>query len=182
MSGAVRLRDDFTAVDLRQLAKSRNDPGQIRRLLALAAVYDGMKRSDAAKIGGMDRQTLRDWVHRFNEEGPDGLINRKGPERARRLSEEQMHELAELVETGPDPDTHGVVRWRRVDLQRVIEDRFGVAYNERTISKLLVAMGFSHMSARPVHPAQNTRVVDAFKKTSTTRCTLTQNICHEVNE
>ena len=100
MSGAVRLRDDFTAVDLRQLAKSRNDPGQIRRLLALAAVYDGMKRSDAAKIGGMDRQTLRDWVHRFNEEGPDGLINRKGPERARRLSEEQMHELAELVETG----------------------------------------------------------------------------------
>ena len=169
MSGAVRLRDDFTAVDLRQLAKSRIDPGQIRRLLALAAVYDGMKRSDAAKIGGMDRQTLRDWVHRFNEEGPDGLINRKGPERARRLTEEQMHELAELVETGPDPDTHGVVRWRRVDLQRVIEDRYGVAYNERTISKLLVAMGFSHMSARPIHPAQSAKVMDAFKKTSPTR-------------
>jgi transposase len=170
MSGAVRLRDDFTAVDLRRLAKSRIDPRQIRRLLALAGVYDGMKRSDAAKIGGMDRQTLRDWVHRFNEDGPDGLINRKGPERARRLTEEQMHELAELVETGPDPDTHGVVRWRRVDLQQVIENRFGVAYNERTISKLLVAMGFSHMSARPLHPAQNTRMVDAFKKTSPTRC------------
>ena len=153
MSGAVRLRDDFTAVDLRRLVKSCIDPGQIRRLVALAGVYDGMKRSDAAKIGGMDRQTLRDWVHRFNEDGPDGLINRKGPERARRLSEEQMHELAELVETGPDPDTDGVVRWRRVDLQQVIEDRFGVAYNERTISKLLVAMGFSHMSARPLHPA-----------------------------
>jgi transposase len=170
MSGAVRLRDDFTAVDLRRLAKSRIDPRQVRRLLALAGVYDGMKRSDAAKIGGMDRQTLRDWVHRFNEDGPDGLINRKGPERARRLTEEQMHELAELVETGPDPDTHGVVRWRPVDLQQVIENRFGVAYNERTISKLLVAMGFSHMSARPLHPAQNTRMVDAFKKTSTTRC------------
>jgi len=170
MSGAVRLRDDFTAVDLRRLVKSCIDPGQIRRLVALAGVYDGMKRSDAAKIGGMDRQTLRDWVHRFNEDGPDGLINRKGPERARRLSEEQMHELAELVETGPDPDTDGVVRWRRVDLQQVIEDRFGVAYNERTISKLLVAMGFSHMSARPLHPAQNTGVLDAFKKTSTTCC------------
>lgn len=122
MSGAVRLRDDFTAVDLRRLVKSYIDPGQIRRLVALAGVYDGMKRSDAAKIGGMDRQTLRDWVDRFNEDGPDGLINRKGPERARRLSEEQMHELAELVETGPDPDTDGVVRWRRVDLQQVIED------------------------------------------------------------
>lgn len=170
MSGAVRLRDDFTAVDLRRLAKLRIDPRQIRRLLALAGVYDDMKRPDAAKIGGMDRQTLRDWVHRFNEDGPDGLINRKGPERARRLTEEQMHELAELVETGPDPDTHGVVRWRRVDLQQVIENRYGVAYNERTISKLLVAMGFSHMSARPLHPAQNTRMVDAFKKTSPTRC------------
>lgn len=169
MSGAVRLRDDFTAVDLRRLAKSHIDPRQIRRLLALAVVYDGMKRSDAAKIGGMDRQTLRDWVHRFNEEGPDGLINRKGPERARRLTEEQMHELADLVETGPDPDTDGVVRWRRVDLQRVIEDRFGVAYNERTISKLLVAMGFSHISARPLHPAQSAKVIKAFKKTSIIR-------------
>jgi transposase len=182
MSGAVRLRDDFTAVDLRRLAKSRIDPRQIRRLLALAGVYDGMKRSDAVKIGGMDRQTLRDWVHRFNEDGPDGLINRKGSERARRLTEEQMHEFAQLVETGPDPDTDGVVRWRRVDLQQVIENRFGVAYNERTISKLLVAMGFSHMSARPLHPAQNTRMVDAFKKTLTTRCKHTKAICHEVNE
>jgi transposase len=169
MSGAVRLRDDFTAVGLRRLAKSCTDPRQIRRLLALAGVYDGMRRAVAAKIGGMDRQTLRDWVHRFNAEGPVGLIDSKGSGPQRRLNEAQMQELADLVETGPDPDTDGVVRWRRVDLQRVIEDRYGVAYNERTISKLLVAMGFSHMSARPIHPAQSAKVMDAFKKTSPTR-------------
>jgi transposase len=128
-----------------------------------------MRRAVAAKIGGMDRQTLRDWVHRFNAEGPVGLIDRKGSGPQRRLNEAQMQELADLVETGPDPDTDGVVRWRRVDLQRVIEDRYGVAYNERTISKLLVAMGFSHMSARPIHPAQSAKVMDAFKKTSPTR-------------
>ena len=169
MTGAVRLRDDYSAHDLRRLAKSHADPRQIRRLLALAAVYDGMSRADAAKIGGMDRQTLRDWVHRFNDEGPEGLINRKGPERCRRLTEAQIRELAELVETGPDPEVDGVVRWRRIDLQRVIEERYGVRYNERTVSKLLVAMGFSHMSARPRHPAQNAKVMEAFKKTSPTR-------------
>lgn len=114
----------------------------------------------------MDRQTLRDWVHRFNEAGLQGLINRKGPERGRRLSAEQLDELAELVETGPDPTADGIVRWRRVDLQAVIEERFGVTYNERTVSKLLVALGFSHISARPQHPRQDERVMRAFKKTS----------------
>ena len=168
MAGAVRIRDDFGALELRRLAKTYRDPRQIRRLLSLAAVYDGMSRTEAAKIGGMDRQTLRDWVHRFNETGPDGLVDRKGPKRRRRLSEAQMRELAELVETGPDMEVDGVVRWRRIDLQRIIEERFGVAYNERTISKLLAAMGFSHMSARPQHPRQDARVIETFKKTSPT--------------
>ncbi len=80
-----------------------------------------------------------------------------------------MRELAQLVETGPDLGVDGVVRWRRIDLQRVIEERFGVIYNERTISKLLSAMGFSHMSARPRHPVQDARIIRAFKKTSSTR-------------
>jgi transposase len=171
MAGAIRLRKDYSAVDLRHLAKSRTDPRQVRRLLALAAVYDGMARADAAKINGMDRQTLCDWVHRFNEDGAEGLFNRKGPGRERRLTEAQLHELAELVEIGPDPAVDGVVRWRRVDLQQVIQDRYGVTYHERTISKLLVAMGFSHISARPLHPAQNAKIMDAFKKTSPTRST-----------
>ena len=83
MTGAVPLRDDFVAADLRRLAKSCKDPRQIRRLLALAGVYDGMSRADAARIGAMDRQTLRDWVHRFNEAGPQGVINPTGPRRRR---------------------------------------------------------------------------------------------------
>lgn len=166
MSGAVVLRDDFDAAGLRVLAKSAKDPRQIRRMLALAAVYDGMSRTDAARIGGMDRQTLRDWAHRFNDEGPDGLISRKGGSTKRRLSPEQMQELAQIVETGPDRHMDGVVRWRRVDLKRVIEERFGVTYNVRTISKLLDALNFSHISGRPQHPGQDVRVMDAFKKTS----------------
>ena len=131
MSAKIALRPDFDATQLRTLSKGCSDPRQTRRLLALAAVYDGMSRADAAKVGGMDRQTLRDWVHRFNEHGPDGLTNRRGQARRRRLSEAQMKELAETVETGPDPAVDGVVRWRRVDLKQVIEERFGVVYCER---------------------------------------------------
>src|SRR3954447_3315811 len=155
-------------------AKAPVDPARIkanqsRRLLSLAAVVDGMNRTEAARIGGMDRQTLRDWVHRFNAHGPNGLLDgwSKGPEP--RLSAEQRAELAELVETGPDRAVHGVVRWRRVDLQRVIRERFGVAYHERTVGKLLKALGFSHISARPRHPAQDQRTIEAFKKTSRLR-------------
>ena len=83
MTRAVPFRQDFNAAKLRQISKRRSDPRQIRRLLALAAVYDGMSRTEAARIDGMDRQTLRDWVHRFNEEGPDGLTNRLGVGRPR---------------------------------------------------------------------------------------------------
>lgn len=137
--------------------------------MALAAVYDGMSRADAAKVGGMDRQTLRDWAHRFNGEGPDGLTNRAGAGRPRRLTHTQMQELSEIVETGPDPVVDGVVRWRRVDLQRVIEQRFGVVYSERAISDLLAALRFSHISTRPQHPKQDERVIEAFKKISPAR-------------
>jgi transposase len=166
MASAVSLREDYSAVELRRLAAATKNANQSRRLLSLAAVLDGMNRTEAARIGGMDRQTLRDWVHRFNAHGPDGLLDSwsKGPEP--RLSEEQRSEIAQLVETGPDRAVHGVVRWRRVDLQRVILERFGVAYHERTIGKLLTALGFSHISARPRHPAQDARTIEGFKKTS----------------
>ena len=128
-----------------------------------------MSRADAAQIGGMDRQTLRDWVHRFNAEGPDGLTDRPRPGRDCWLSEAQMSELAGIVETGPDPAVDGVVRWRRVDLQRVIEERFGVVYSERAISSLLARLAFSHISGRPQHPGQDARVIATFKKTSPAR-------------
>ena len=121
MPAAISVRDDYTANDLRRLAARAKDASQSRRLLALAAVRDGMSRGEAARIGGMDRQTLRDWVHRFNADGPEGLVNRPLPGRACWLTPDQLRELAEIVETGPDPETDGIVRWRRIDLKRVIE-------------------------------------------------------------
>ncbi len=169
MGSAVRMRADYSAVGLRRLAKLCKEVNQSRRLLSLAAVLDGMSREEAAKIGGMDRQTLRDWVHRFNQAGPDGLKDawRSGPEP--RLSPPQKAELAAIVETGPDPAVDGLVRWRRIDLKTVIKERFGVDYHERYVSTLLKALGFSHMSARPRHPAQDGAIVEAYKKTFPTR-------------
>ncbi len=155
MPAVVLLRSDFDATKLREVAKRCRDSRQTRRLLALAAVYGGMNRGEAAKVGGRDRQTLRDWVHRFNEEGMDGLTNRKGAGRPRMLSDEQMKELGEIVETGPDRAVDGGVRWRRIDLKRVIEERFDVVYSERGISRLLAELDFAHISARPQHPKQD---------------------------
>lgn len=118
MASTVQLREDYDAGELRDLAKRSRNPRQIRRLLALAAVYDGMSRAEAAKVGGMDRQTLRDWAHRFNESGPRGLTDQLRAGRPRQFSDAQMGDLAEIVETGPDPAVDGVVRWRRVVLMR----------------------------------------------------------------
>ena len=169
MPAAITVRTDLSAHELRRLAALSKNANQSRRLLSLAAVLDGMNRADAARIGGMDRQTLRDWVHRFNEHGPEGLLDgwSKGPEP--RLSQAQRAELAHLVETGPDRAVHGVVRWRRIDLRQVILDRFGIAYHERTVGKLLKTLGFSHISARPRHPTQDARTIEAFKKASPRR-------------
>ena len=165
MSAAIALRDDFEADDLRDLAAKAKDANQARRLLAIAAVYDGMDREEAARIGGMDRQTLRDWAHRFNAQGPDGLINIKPPGRPRKLSEEQVEELRQLVENGPDPEKDGVVRWRCVDLKRVLGERFGVDLSAVSLGRALKKLGFSHISARPRHPAQDAQAIAAFKKT-----------------
>jgi transposase len=125
------------------LARRSKDVNQSRRLLSLAAVRDGMDRRSAAKIGGMDRQTLRDWVHRFNASGPDGLIDNwtEGPKP--RLSEAQLAEFALIVEAGPVRERDGVVRWRRIDLKRVIAERFGVDFHPRYVGKLLHKLGFS---------------------------------------
>ena len=164
MPSAVRLREDYSAEELRALARRSKDVNQSGRLLSLAAVGDEMDRGSAAKIGGMDRQTLRDWVHRFNASGPEGLIDHwtEGPKPL--LSAGQLAEFATNVETGPDRETDGVVRWRREDLKRVITERFGVDFHARHVGKLLKKLGFSHMSARPRHPAQDERIVEAFKK------------------
>lgn len=169
MSSAVRLRTDYSAKALRLLAKRVKDNNQARRLLSLAAVLDGMSREDAARIGGMDRQTLRDWVHRFNEAGPDGLLDRWADGPSSRLSVLQKAELATLVEAGPDRAVDGVVRWRRIDLKRVIKQRYDVDYQERHVGTLLKQLGFSHVSARPRSPGQDAETMAAFKKTSRKR-------------
>lgn len=169
MPRIVEIAPSHTPAELRRLAASGKDANQSRRLLSIAAVLEGMSRADAARIGGMDRQTLRDWVHRFNERGPNGLRDNWVRSKPRRLTGTQQMELSQIVETGPDRTVEGVVRWRRVDLQRVIAERFGVAYHERTVGKLLKALGFSHVSARPRHPKQDMATVEAFKKTSPAR-------------
>ena len=166
MGAAVKLRDDYSGVRLRQLASRSKDANQARRLLALAAVCDGMDRDEAARIGGMDRQTLRDWVHAFNADGPDGLVNDKAPGAKPKLDSGQLAELAKIVESGPDIDKDGVVRWRCVDLKGVIKSRFAVDVDEVTVGRLLKKLDYSHISARPRHPEQDARVLEAFKKTS----------------
>ena len=165
MPAVVKLREDFSSDQLRALARRSKDVNQSRRLLSLAAVRDGKDRGEAARIGGMDRQTLRDWVHRFNAAGLEGLFDHwtEGPKP--RLSAEQLAELARIVEAGPDRERDGVVRWRRIDLKRVIKERFGVDFHERYVGTLLKKLGFSHISARPRHPAQDAGIVEAYKKT-----------------
>lgn len=169
MGAAIELRDDFGADDLRRCAARAKNAAQTRRLLALAAVLDGMNRTEAARIGGMDRQTLRDWAHRFNQHGPDGLIDIKPPGRPPRLSDVQKSVLKQLVEAGPDPETDGVVRWRCVDLKRVVRDRFGIDLSEVSLGRVLKQLGFSRISARPQHPMQDPEAIETFKKTSQQR-------------
>jgi transposase len=159
-------RTDYDAAGLRQAASQSKDAGAARRMLAVAMVLDGYSRTEAATTCGMDRQTLRDWVHRYNEQGLPGLSDRKPPGAKPRLSAEQQNELADLVRSGPDPAEHGVVRWRRIDLSKVIESRFGVRLAERSVGALLWRMGFRHMSLRPHNPAQDPAAAEAHKKIS----------------
>lgn len=166
MPAKIEMRTDYSASKLRKLATQSTDVRQSRRLLALAAVIDGMSRGDAARIGGMERQTLRDWVLRFNADGPEGLLDRPRGGSKSRLSQAQRTELMALVEAGPDPEVDGVVRWRRVDLKAVIKARFSVDYHERHVGQILHNLGFSHISARPQHPDQNIEAIESFKKIS----------------
>ena len=165
MAGAVRLRDDFTAGGLRKLAKATKDAAQGRRLLALAEIYDGGRRTDAARIGGVGLQTVRDWVLAFNAEGPSGLVDGKAPGQPARLNAAQRQALFEIVEAGPNPAIHGVVRWRLIDLGQWIFEGFGISISKQTLSRELRAMGLRKLLARPRHHAQDPEALEAFKKT-----------------
>jgi transposase len=159
-------RMDLDAASLRQAAARSQDANAARRMLALALVLDGRSRAEAAGLCGMDRQTLRDWVHRYNESGLAGLSDRMPPGATRRLSIEQEAEIARLVQEGPSISEHGVVRWRRIDLSRVIQTHFGIHLAERSVGDVLRRLGFRRLSARPRHPGHDAAAQEAHKKTS----------------
>ncbi len=166
MAAAVGLRDDFDGRSLRALAKVTKDAAHARRLLALAEIYDGRARTDAARTGGVGLQTVRDWVLRFNALGPDGLMSGKAPGNRPKLDAAQRKALAAIVASGPISAVHGVVRWRLVDLAQWIFEEFGLSLSETTVGRELKRLGFRKLSARPRHYAQNEAAVQAFKKVS----------------
>ena len=165
-AGLEITRRDHTSAELRVLSGRCSDGAQVRRLLALALVLDGHSRTEAAALNGMDRQTLRDWVHRYNAEGVEGLKSRSSPGREPALSGPQRAELRALVIAGPDPATHGVVRWRCVDLQAEVARRFSVEVHESTIGRWLHELGLTRLQPRPYHPKKDPAAETAFKKTS----------------
>ena len=161
---AITLREDFKAGGLRALARKSRNAAQSRRLLSLAAIYDGATRAQAARIGDVTRQIVRDWVVKFNTMGPDGLINGKAPGQPSRLNDSLRQQIAQMIEKGPIPASHGVVRWRLVDLCQLIFEEFRIVVSKQTLSRELRAMGYRKLSARPRHHAQAAGAIADFKK------------------
>jgi transposase len=166
------IRRELGAAGLRRAAGESKDAAAARRMLALALVLDGRSRQEAASSCGMDRQSLRDWVHRYNALGVAGLSNKRAPGAPAKLAAEQMAALAEWVRAGPDLATDGVIRWRRIDLAHKIEREWGVHLAERSVGDLLHRLGFRRISVRPQHPKQDPEALETHKKTLPTWCAL----------
>jgi len=159
-------REESSAAELRALAASLRDGRVVRRLLAIALVLEGASRAEAARLNGMDRQTLRDWVHRYNDEGVAGLHPRAIPGRPGVLTEEQKEQVRTMVLEGPNPDIDGVVRWRCVDLRDAIAARWSVALHVRTVGRLLHELDMTRLQPRPFHPKKDATAQADFKKNS----------------
>ena len=155
MSVPIKLRGDFSAGDVRAVARRCKDGAQVRRLLAIATILDGHSRSDAALVGGVTRQIVRDWVVRFNAEGPDELMTRKAPGPTTILNDRHRRALEEIIDTGPTPAIHGVVRWRIIDLGQWLWDEFNISISKQALGHELRTMGYRKLSARPRHHAQD---------------------------
>lgn len=166
MTRPVPLRKDYTGDDLRRLSRTSSNSKQARRLLSLSLIYDGATRSEAARHGNVDVQSIRDWVLRFNTEGPDGLIDRKSTGAPMRLNGKQRAALARAVEDGPVPYLDGVVRWRLCDLVAWLHAEYGVTISVSSVSRILHDMGYRKLSARPRHHGQDPEAGPAFKKSS----------------
>ena len=180
MAAAIDLRSDFAGDDLRRLARASKDGRQVRRLLVLAAIYDGGTRGEAARIGGVGLQIVRDWVVRFNARGPAGLIDGKAPGALSLLSANQRQALMRIVEAGPIPASHGVVRWRLIDLAQWIWDEFAISISKQTLSRELRGSGYRKLTARPRHQTQDAEAIPAFKKTSPRRWQRSRRGSHAV--
>ena len=163
---AIPLRRDFDATTLRAVARKTKDAAQARRLLALAAIYEGAMRTEAAKICDVTLQIVRDWVVKFNAHGPDGLIDRKAPGQPPKLNDAHRAALMKMIEEGPTPAIHGVVRWRLIDLAQWIFEEFRLSIAVQTLSRELRKMGYRKLSARPRHHAQAEGAIEDFKKHS----------------
>ena len=166
MAGITITRTDMSAAELRAAARRSADARQASRILAIAMVLDGYSREEAARLCGMDRQSLRDWVHRYNQEGLDGLVDRARSGRPASLSWVELGKFSSWVEEGADLARDGVVRFRRVDLRDRIAAEFGVSLHERSVGKLLRRLNFRRLSVRPQHPKSDPEAQEAFKKTS----------------
>jgi transposase len=160
----IPLREDYDAARVRAVARRSKDGPQAQRLLSLAAIYEGASRTEAARIGGVTLQIVRDWVMKFNASGPERLINRKAPGQPSRLNDAQRAALVRIVESGPIPAVDGVVRWRIVDLMQWLWEEFAVSVSKPTLSRELRSLGYRKLSARPRHHAQDAGAIEAFKK------------------
>ncbi len=164
MAGIVITRLDLTASELRSAAGRAKDARAARRMLAIALVLEDVDSAVASRTCGMDRQTLRDWEQPYNAEGLAGLVNRRVPQRPRRLAPAQLAAPAAWVEAGPDRERDGVVRWRRKDLQARIEAEFGLTLHERNVGKQPAALDSRRLLVRPQHPKSDPQAQEAFKK------------------
>ena len=178
MSAPIPLRLDFDASQLRGLAKRTKDGPQARRLLALAAIYDGAMRTEAAKIGGVGLQIIRDWVIWFNAHGPDGLRNGKSPGQPSKLNDAQRLAIVRMIESGPIPAVHGVVRWRLIDLAQWIFEEFRITIAKQTLSRELRAMGYRKLSARPRHYAQAAGAIECEVSFRTVELSILKKLPH----
>ena len=166
MAAPIKVRGDLSSDELRAFARSSKDPGQVRRLLGMAAILDGSSRSEAARIAGVTLQIVQDWVLRFNEAGIAGLATRKAPGPSTILDDHHRRALTEIIEAGPIPAVHGVVRWRIIDLVQWLWDEFKVSISKQALGHELRTMGYRKLSARPRHHGQRPEDIAIFKKAS----------------
>ena len=182
MSRPVPFRKDFNGDDLRRLSRSSTDAKQARRLLTISLIYDGATRSEAARHGNVDVQSIRDWVLRFNAEGPEGLIDKKSTGAPTRLNAKQMAALARVVEDGPVPYLDGIVRWRLCDLVNWLHAEYRITVSDSTLSRILRDMGYRKLTARPRHHAQDPQASETFKKTSPPAWRKSGTACQQIRQ